>query len=308
MGFKNRPTLARRSRTSRRRAVAATVVPPADGDTQDDERMRDERTPAPAEPGDRAAVGSARSNKAKRKVAVARVRGAPRAGDVAGEDEDDDVSAGELDDEAELETADDGEDDDGNDYFAGAYDDGSDEDWEVGSVRRSGASASWAGRADHLSVFAEPRDRRLGGDGHDSAYSLSSQDADDSEPEPFEIGPSSIDEYVDGMDEAIGAIVLRIAEIIRDVAPNAQERIKWGMPHYAESGHLAYIDAKLDHVNLGFFRGDELADNENARNLLQGAGGKLRHIRLYSVHSVPESAIRSLIAAAVELNRDISGL
>lgn len=137
---------------------------------------------------------------------------------------------------------------------------------------------------------------------------VGAEDEEEEEEEVIEPGPGSIDEYVAGIDEAMGAIVVGLCEIIREAAPNAEESIKWGMPHYAQSGHLAYIDAKQDHVNLGFFRGDELADHEDARSLFQGAGGKLRHIRLYSVHSIPNDAIRSLMLAAVALNRDISGL
>ena len=118
-----------------------------------------------------------------------------------------------------------------------------------------------------------------------------------------EHGPTSLDDYVEGLDESLGAIVRRLGELIRDVVDHVSEGIRWGMPHYSLGGHLVYIDAKQDHVNLGFFRGDELAEHVDARSLFLGAGGKLRHIKLYSVHTIPERAVRALVEAAVALNR-----
>lgn len=125
---------------------------------------------------------------------------------------------------------------------------------------------------------------------------------------PVETGPASVDLYIAELDEHIGAIVKRLRTLIREAAPGVQEGIRWGMPHYADSGHLVYIDAKPDHVNLGFFRGDELARLEPAKALFQGAGGKLRHIKLYSAMGIPETGLRTLMTAAVELNRDVARL
>jgi hypothetical protein len=78
------------------------------------------------------------------------------------------------------------------------------------------------------------------------------------------------------------------------------------MPHYASNGHLLYLDAKRDHVNLGFFRGDELADRKAARGLFEGAGGKLRHIKIFSAGHIPRAALAELIPAAERLNQEAS--
>lgn len=114
---------------------------------------------------------------------------------------------------------------------------------------------------------------------------------------------ASVEAYINGLEEPFDDIVRHVSGLIRGIAPGVREQIKWGMPHYSQNGHLVYVDAKRDHVNLGFYRGDELADVVSAKTLFLGAGGKLRHIQLFSVHSIPEDEVSALIRAAVELNQ-----
>lgn len=58
---------------------------------------------------------------------------------------------------------------------------------------------------------------------------------------------------------------------------------------------FAYVNAFSSHVNVGFFRGAELAD---PADLLQGAGKYMRHVKLSPGCDVDAEALTRLIKAA----------
>jgi hypothetical protein len=58
---------------------------------------------------------------------------------------------------------------------------------------------------------------------------------------------------------------------------------------------FAYVDAFKAHVNVGFFRGAELAD---AGGLLEGTGKSMRHVKLRPDRTIDEAALSALVRAA----------
>ena len=58
---------------------------------------------------------------------------------------------------------------------------------------------------------------------------------------------------------------------------------------------FAYVDAFTAHVNVGFFRGAELAD---PTGLLEGTGKTMRHVKLRPGHGVDGAALVRLIESA----------
>jgi hypothetical protein len=58
---------------------------------------------------------------------------------------------------------------------------------------------------------------------------------------------------------------------------------------------FAYVNAFRTHVNVGFFRGAEIAD---PGGLLEGAGKFMRHVKLRPGEDVDEAALAKLIATA----------
>ena len=58
---------------------------------------------------------------------------------------------------------------------------------------------------------------------------------------------------------------------------------------------FAYVNAFKAHVNVGFFRGAEIADPEG---LLEGTGRFMRHVKLRPAEKVDASALRELIHTA----------
>ena len=58
---------------------------------------------------------------------------------------------------------------------------------------------------------------------------------------------------------------------------------------------FAYVNAFRDHVNVGFFRGAEIADPEG---LLEGTGKFMRHVKLRPERDVDPTALMRLIETA----------
>lgn len=60
--------------------------------------------------------------------------------------------------------------------------------------------------------------------------------------------------------------------------------------------HYAYIAVQDSHVNLGFYYGTSLPDPSG---LLQGAGKKLRHVKVHAISSGNSPALIALLRAAI---------
>jgi hypothetical protein len=76
-----------------------------------------------------------------------------------------------------------------------------------------------------------------------------------------------------------------VCELIHDGQPTACLR----------EAAFAYVGSFNSHVNVGFFRGAELAD---PAGLLQGTGKLMRHVKLGPDREVDEKALLALIDAA----------
>ena len=94
----------------------------------------------------------------------------------------------------------------------------------------------------------------------------------------------------------LGALARRWFEEIRSCGDDVRELLHDGHPT-ACVGDVAfgYVNAFTAHVNVGFFRGAELADPEG---LLEGTGRFMRHVKLRPAEEVDERALRGLIRAS----------
>jgi hypothetical protein len=94
----------------------------------------------------------------------------------------------------------------------------------------------------------------------------------------------------------LGAIAKRWFEVVRGCGGDVRELLHDGHPTACVDGAgFAYVNAFTSHVNVGFFRGAELADPEG---LLQGTGRFMRHVKLRPAQDVDASALRALIHEA----------
>ena len=95
---------------------------------------------------------------------------------------------------------------------------------------------------------------------------------------------------------ALGAIAQRWFEVIRGCGEDVLELLHDGHPTACVGdAAFAYVNAFKAHVNVGFFRGAEIAD---PNRLLEGTGRFMRHVKLKPESEIDSMALRTLVEIA----------
>ena len=96
--------------------------------------------------------------------------------------------------------------------------------------------------------------------------------------------------------DELGAIAQGWFEVIRDCGEDVRELLHDGHPTACVGdAAFAYVNAFKTHVNVGFFRGAEIADPEG---LLEGTGKFMRHVKLWPERDVSATTLMKLIETA----------
>lgn len=94
----------------------------------------------------------------------------------------------------------------------------------------------------------------------------------------------------------LGAIARRWFEVMRACGGDVRELLHDGHPTACvEQAAFGYVNAFTAHVNVGFFRGAELAD---PGGLLEGTGRFMRHVKLRPDGDLNTAALAQLIETA----------
>jgi len=102
--------------------------------------------------------------------------------------------------------------------------------------------------------------------------------------------------WMDEHSDELGVIARHWFDVIRDSGDDVRELLHDGYPTACVSdAAFAYVNAFKAHVNVGFFRGAELADPEE---LLEGTGKYMRHIKLRPDDDIDATALIELIESA----------
>ena len=94
----------------------------------------------------------------------------------------------------------------------------------------------------------------------------------------------------------LGVIARRWFEVMRDCGDDVRELLHDGHPTACVGdAAFAYVNAFRAHVNVGFFRGAQIAD---PKGLLGGTGKFMRHVKLSPERDVDATALTKLIKTA----------
>ncbi len=94
----------------------------------------------------------------------------------------------------------------------------------------------------------------------------------------------------------LGAIAQRWFEVMRDRGDDVRELLHDGHPTACVGdAAFAYVNAFKAHVNVGFFRGAEIADPDG---LLEGTGKFMRHVKVRPERDLDAMALLKLIETA----------
>jgi hypothetical protein len=106
----------------------------------------------------------------------------------------------------------------------------------------------------------------------------------------------AIETWMDAHAGELGAIARRWFQAMRECGSDVREVLHDGHPTaYVADAAFAYVNAFKAHVNVGFFRGAEIADPDG---LLEGTGKFMRHVMLRPGGEVDAGALSRLIVTA----------
>ena len=106
----------------------------------------------------------------------------------------------------------------------------------------------------------------------------------------------AIDVWMRAHTGELGAIAQRWFGVMRDCGGDVRELLHDGHPTACVGdAAFAYVNAFKAHVNVGFFRGAEIAD---PTGLLEGTGRFMRHVKLSPEREVEATALMTLIETA----------
>ena len=106
----------------------------------------------------------------------------------------------------------------------------------------------------------------------------------------------AIDRWMSEHAGELGAIARQWFEVMRGCGDDVRELLHDGHPTACVGdAAFAYVNSFTAHVNVGFFRGAEIAD---PNGLLEGAGRFMRHVKLRPGADVDTAALRKLIETA----------
>ena len=84
---------------------------------------------------------------------------------------------------------------------------------------------------------------------------------------------------------------------MRECAPQATERISYGLPMWMGNSTLAWISPSKRDITFGFTYGREFEDRYG---LLTGTGKHARHVKIRKLADTNQEALRSYIRQALE--------
>ncbi|SRR6266852_105806 len=110
--------------------------------------------------------------------------------------------------------------------------------------------------------------------------------------------PSDVDAYIVAAPKAVQPLLSQLREVIKTAAPQAKEKISYGMPSYDQHGRLAYFAGYEGHVGLYGVAHVASANDANVTKYLENQST----LRFPVGQRLPVALIRKLVKARVKEN------
>src|SRR5205814_3481925 len=106
----------------------------------------------------------------------------------------------------------------------------------------------------------------------------------------------AIERWLQQHTDELGRMAKHWFEVMRECGDDVRELLHDGYPTACVAdAAFAYVGAFKAHVNVGFFRGAEIADPEG---LLEGTGRLMRHVKLRPGREFDAGALSQLVETA----------
>jgi uncharacterized protein YdhG (YjbR/CyaY superfamily) len=109
---------------------------------------------------------------------------------------------------------------------------------------------------------------------------------------------TSVDEYILSAPKDLQPRLREIQQIIKDIVPESEEKISYGMPYYGYKGRLAYFAYSKDH--LGLYIPPPII--ENHKEELKEYSTSTATVRFPLDKKLPVGLIKQLLQARIKLN------
>jgi uncharacterized protein YdhG (YjbR/CyaY superfamily) len=114
------------------------------------------------------------------------------------------------------------------------------------------------------------------------------------------VKPANVDEYVSLAPKELQGRLSELRATIKAAAPNAQERISYGMPYYEYKGRLVYFQLWKKHIGL-YALTTPIEEHESE---LKGYVTSKGTIRFPLNEKLPLALIKRLVKAQVKTNEE----
>ncbi len=106
----------------------------------------------------------------------------------------------------------------------------------------------------------------------------------------------AVSSWMNDRSGVLGALARHWFDVMRACGDDVRELLHDGHPTACvKDAAFAYVNAFKAHVNVGFFRGAELAD---PMGLLEGTGKYMRHVKIRPGDDIDAAALTELVEAA----------
>ena len=110
--------------------------------------------------------------------------------------------------------------------------------------------------------------------------------------------PKDVDAYIAAAPKAARPLLNQLREVIKTAAPQAKEKISYGMPSYEHHGRLAYFAGYEGHVGLYGVAHVAIEQDAEVNKYLENQST----LRFSVGHELPVALIRRLIKDRVKQN------
>lgn len=112
---------------------------------------------------------------------------------------------------------------------------------------------------------------------------------------------TTVDEYIEAAPPEIKERLMKIRKIIKETAPDALEKLSYGMPYYGYKGRLVYFAYFKNHIGL-YIPPPVIAEHKKELKEYKTA---MATVQFPHIKKLPLLLIKELIIARMKKNKDI---
>lgn len=103
--------------------------------------------------------------------------------------------------------------------------------------------------------------------------------------------------YISKASEEQKQIMEALRTIIHNEVPSVIESFKWGRPVFSTDTDFAYFKTAKAYLSFGIFKFEKIKDN---KNLLEGTGKDMRHIKIKNISDLQAGVIKKWIQQIIK--------